>query len=485
MTDGQLNITNFIPPGPVSAAFLNDRSPLSAIMGPMGSAKTSTCIMKTAATAQETPPSRITGERLFKWGVIRNTFTDLKRTTMKSIEGWYGKNGQWGGGGSAIEPPFFKVGFRMPDGTVCRLWMDFVGLDTHNIEQLAKGWEISAAWMNEADLMSKDVLDMVDGRTGRYPGKQHCDLAWYGVIMDYNAPDVENYLYKIFEEDRVEGHTLFKQPSGLSPEAENIQNLPAGYYERIARGKEQWWIRRNIHSQYGFSREGEPVYGEYNDDFHCGGRVLLPEPNMVVKVDCDQDLNCACVLRQYMPNGQLRILDELYSNRGAKGLSEQLLQLLGTEKYRGVTVKGGLCDPAGEKLDGGDAVSWIDKFNQCMGWTGDAMLRGSSTNDPATCVSAMSARLKMNVDDAQPGVVISATCKILRKGFNSTYCFKKRTNGTTEDKPTKAKPVSDVHNAAQFSAMDDGGYEAAIGREKRRARAAGTGMKVAKVQVRL
>lgn len=217
-------------------------------MGPMGSAKTSTCIMKTAMIAQETPVSKINGERLFKWGVIRNTFADLKRTTMKSIENWYGSSGKWGGGGSAMEPPYFKVGFRLPDGTVCRMWLDFVGLDTHNIEQLAKGWEISAYWMNEADLMSRDVWEMVDGRTGRYPGAAHCELPWYGGIMDYNAPDTENYLYKLFEEEKAEGHLLFKQPGGLSSNAENIDNLPKGY-QRIAAGKSDWWVRRNVHNQ--------------------------------------------------------------------------------------------------------------------------------------------------------------------------------------------------------------------------------------------
>lgn len=479
---GHLNIQNFTPPGPVAAAFLNDRSSLSAIMGPMGSAKTSTCIMKTAAIAQAVPVSKLDGQRHCKWGVIRNTFTDLKRTTMKSIENWYGASGKWGGGGSAIEPPYFKVGFRLADGTICNLWMEFIGLDTHNIEQLAKGWEISGYWMNEADLMSKDVWDMVDARAGRYPGEMHCTLDWYGGIMDYNAPDTENWLYKLFEEEKHEGMTLFKQPGGLDAGAENLQNLVPGYYERLMRGKDEWWIRRNVHSRYGFSRDGKPIYSEYNDDFHCAGRELFPEPDLVVRVDFDQDLNCACVLRQSMPSGQLRFLDELSSDKGAKGLCDDLTKLIGSEKYRGIKVIGGQCDPAGLTPDGNDGVPWIDRVNQLMGWTGGERVTAADTNNPDTRITAVREKLKTNVADAQPGLYISSTCRVLRKGFNSDFCFKRKTGGY-DDKPTKAHPVSDIHDAAQYSALDDGGYQVAIGREGRSRRAGGSGMRKAKVEV--
>ena len=121
---------NFVPPGPVAKAFFLDRSAFAGLMGPMGSAKTSTCIMKLARIASEMPVSRITGERLCKIGVVRNTFADLKRTTMKSIEQWFPSSGVWGGGGSSSEPPFFKIGFgcRMRWPSVARfvIW-------THNI----------------------------------------------------------------------------------------------------------------------------------------------------------------------------------------------------------------------------------------------------------------------------------------------------------------------------------------------------------------
>lgn len=481
-----MNLLNFKSPGPVSSAFLNDRSPFSAIRGPMGSAKTSTCIMKTVNIASEMPVSRITGERLFKWGVVRDTLTNLKRTTMKSIESWFGTSGDWGGGGSSSEPPFFKAGFRLPDGTICRYWMEFVGLDTHNVEQLAKGWEVSGYWLNEGDLLPKDVKDMLDGRVGRYPGAQHCMPHWMGGIMDYNAPDVENWAYELFEELQPEGHVPFVQPGGLDPHAENLENLPPDYYQRMIIGKEDWWIRRNVHNLYGFSRDGKPVYMEYRDDYHCAPAPLMPVAGLVIRCDFDQGLHPACILRQSMPNGQLRVLDELYSDGGgAKGLTDDLKRLIGSSKYAGCRVIGGRCDPAANARDQNDAESWVDCVNRLMGWRGNDRVRVADTNAPDKRQAAVRHRLKTTVDDARPGLLISPTCRSLRKGFNSEYCFKRRVAaGGYADEPDKTKrPYADLHDALQYGALDDGGFEEIVGREKRRA--GGFGMRTAKVEVRV
>lgn len=481
-----MNILNYTPSGPVAQAFIADRSAFSGIRGPMGSGKTGASVMKSVAIAQEMPASRITGERMFKWGVVRDTLTNLKRTTMKSIEGWFGSSGEWGGGGSSSEPPYFKVGFRLPDGTICRYWLEFAGLDVHNIEQLAKGWELSGYWLNEGDLLPKDVKDMLDARIGRYPGAQHCLPVWKGGIMDYNAPDVENWTYKVFEEDDLPGHKMFVQPGGRDPRAENRVNLPADYYESMIVGKEDWWIRRNVDNLYGFSRDGKPVFMEYRDDYHCSPVPLLPVDGLPVRCDFDQGLHPACLLRQVMPNGQLRVLDELYSDGGgAKGITDDLKKLMGSQKYKGHRVVGGLCDPAAAARDANDAESWVDCVNRLMGWKGIEKVRVADTNAPDKRQSAVRYRLKTTVDDARPGLLISPTCRNLRKGFNSEYCFKRRpSSGGFADEPDKTKrPYADLHDALQYGALDDGGYEEVVGREKRRA--SGGGMRVAKVKVSL
>lgn len=474
----------WIPPGPVAQGFVDDRSFFSAIMGPMGSAKTSSCIQKLVKISCEQKPSLITGEREVKFGVIRDTLANMKRTTYKSIKQWFPKSGAWGGGGSSEEPPFFKAGFQLQDGTIARLHLDFVGLDEHNIEDIAKGWELTGYWLNEADLLSKDIKTYVDARVGRFPGALHGGCSWYGGIADYNAPDTENYLYEMLEEQKPEGHKLFKQPSGFSPNAENMKNLPEGYYTRMAIGKEKWWVRRNIENNYGFSREGEPVFEQYNDEFHCGGRTLEAVRGIQIVCYADAALRPAMVFTQTMANGQKRILSEIYINGGAKQLGEAALEHLG-KFYPGLSFRGGTVDPAADKRSENDseAENYIETLNRAMNLSGADRFRPAPTNDPTKRQDAVKHYLTTMVGSAEPALLVSARAIVARKGFNSTYRFKKRANGQTEDKPEKLHPVSDVHDAIQYFALDDGGYEIVSATESRQARRAGNHMRQAKMAV--
>ncbi len=483
-----MQLPSYIAPGPVAAAFIADRSAFSGIMGPMGSAKTSSCIEKSKSITLEQRPSLITGERLVKIGVIRDTLANMKRTTFKSIEQWFPQGAKWGGGGSALEPPYCKIGFKLPDGTVARLWLDFVGLDVHNIEQLAKGWEITGYWLNEGDLLAPEVKDYVDARCGRYPGKMHGGCTWYGGFADYNAPDDQNYLYKLLEEQKPEGHKLFKQPSGFSPQAENLANLPEGYYTRMAVGKEDWWVRRNIENRYGYSREGQPVYDGYNDDLHCV-RDLAAVPGLPIVCYADAALRPAMIFTQSPAGGQKRILGEIYISGGAKQLGEAAGAYC-AKHFPRFSIRGGFIDPAADKRDenDSDAENYIATLNRAMNLQGADRFRPAPTNDPAKRQDAVKFYLGRNVGAGHPALVVSSKAPVARKGFNSTYRFKKRANGEVEDKPEKSHPVSDIHDAIQYYALDDGGYEAITATEHRKqaatSRGFGQGQRTATVKVR-
>ena len=470
----------FNPPGPVAAAFFADRSEVSAIMGPMGSGKTTAILMKILNLAAEPRVSPIADKRFpgkkvryTKVGVVRETSTNLKRTTIKSIKTWFGEGGpgmRWFGGGSSPEPLSFQVNFALNDGTVVDLVFEFIGLDGNNIEDLAKGWEITHYWLNEGDLLAPDIKDFLDGRIGRYPSKVHGGASFYCGLLDYNAPDTDNYLYKLYEEIRPEGHRLFKQPGGRSAGAENTQNLPPGYYERMIRGKKKWWIRRNVDSQYGFSREGEPVYEDYNDDFHCSAYDLPAVEGLPIKLYADAETHPAVIFSQTMPNGQRRILGEVYIRGGAKQLGAACLQYA-AEHFPAARLVGGTVDPSADRMDAKDSdlKNWLDTLSDAMGLTGGARFTKAPTNDPSKRTSAVDDLLTTVIDGAKPAILISPRAKITRKGFNSDYCFKKRANGTIDDKPTKAHPASDVHDAIQYFALDDGGYEKTMVRERRAA----------------
>lgn len=479
-------------PGPVALAFANDRSEVSAIMGPQGSGKTSTVLQKFVRMCAEQAKSPRDGKRYTKVGVVRETQTNLKRTTIKSIKNWFGKKGRWYGGGASMEPLSFEVQFKLPDQSIAVLVFEFIGLDGANIEDLAKGWEITHYWLNEGDLLDPEVKTFLDARIGRYPAKIDGGCTHYCGVIDFNAPDTENYLYKLFEEDKPEGHKLFKQPGGRSPNAENIQNLPAGYYERMVRGKEKWWIRRNIDSQYGFSREGDPVYEDYRDDFHCASYDLMPVDGLPLVVYCDAALHPAAVFTQTMPNGQRRILDEVYLVGGAVQLGEAIRSYAAKKwpdhKFDQIEIIGGYVDPSAGKRSDNDIEddNWIEKLNRTMNLKGAKRFRAAPTNDPSMRQDAVKNLLTGLVDGGQPMLLISPAAKITRKGFNSDYRFKKRANGDREDRPEKKHPVSDVHDAIQYFALDEGGYEEVSAKEvRKRHRMDSSKPKQAKMAVKL
>jgi hypothetical protein len=482
---------NFVPPGAVASAFMLCLDVFAAIMGPVGSGKTFCAIQKLINTAALQPRSPVDGVRYSKILVVRDEYPLLYKTTIPSWWKVFPKSaGEWTGseGRSATH----HLRFRIQDGSIMDLQVLFIAIGEQSIEDVARGFEFNMAWLNEADRLSRDVLMWIYSRIvqGRYPGLPHVAAAdcVKQIIADYNAPDTENYLYKLFEEgDTPPGYRLFKQPGGLHPNAENRAHVTRESYEAMAATQPDWFVRRMVHNQYGYSRDGKPVYTEYRDDFHASSDVLMPVRDLPVRVDFDQGLHPACLLRQNMPDGQLRWLDELYSDGGAVDLCDQLRRLIGSAKYAGCRVIGGKGDPMIVTRSGNDAESWADVVNRLMGWTGHSRLMPAQTNDPDKRQGVVRYRLKTNTATGQPGLLVSSTCKIIRKGFNSTYRFKAvmGRQGEYRDIPDKIFPVADLHDAGQYGAMDDGGFEEVVGRVARGRGAFGSKSFKARVEVRV
>ena len=422
------------------------------------------------------PRSKIDGVRYTKALFVRETFRQLEGTTIPSWWSWIPKDqGTWSGGrGSAAQ---HHLRFRLPDNSIVDLVAMFEALGDQNVEAIFRGKEFNLLNLNEADTLAPDVLSqgLIRIMQGRYPGEKHVDpsKAIKQVNGDYNAPDVENYLYKL-SQDHPSNYKFFRQPGGMDSNAENRKRATLESYitmeqSLIAQGRADL-ARRMIHNEYGYTRDGKPVYPEYKDSFHASDDEIKPVQGLIVRVDFDQGLHPAAILRQKLPHGQVIILDELYSEAGADGLCKDLKRLIGSSKYSGVRVIGGFVDPAAAARSGNDTESWVDCINRLMGWSGHERVRLAPTNEPAKRQGAVRYRLTTMVSGGKPALLISFTCKVLRKGFNSSYCFKRKRGGGSDayvDAPTKDKPVSDVHDALQYGCLDEGGYEEVVGREKR------------------
>lgn len=241
---------------PTLADFMVSDAFVRAVVGPVGSGKSSACVVELLrrAVAQAPGPD---GVRRTRWVVVRNTYGQLRDTTRKTFEQWIPSEwGQW------HEQQFsWRIdGKRLPDGTTLDCEVLFRALDRPEDVKKLLSLELTGAYINEAREVPRHVLDVLTSRVGRYPSKAQGGPTWFGVWLDTNPWHVGHWGYRLFSLDRPEGHALFEQPGGRSAEAENIDNLPPGYYARICHGKDAEWIAEYVDSKYPDSDRGS-IYG--------------------------------------------------------------------------------------------------------------------------------------------------------------------------------------------------------------------------------
>jgi hypothetical protein len=195
------------------------------------------------------------GVRDTRWVVVRNTYRELDDTTRKTFDQWLGAYGTW------RESDFaFEIDKPLSDGTRVRAEILFRALDKPQDVKKLLSLEITGAYVNELREVPKVILDGLTMRVGRYPAKVEGGPSWFGVWADTN-PWAESSEYAELFQSAPEGFALFRQPSGLSPEAENRENLPPRYYERMCAGKDSSWIDEYVHGKNPRADKGS-VYGE-------------------------------------------------------------------------------------------------------------------------------------------------------------------------------------------------------------------------------
>jgi len=256
---------------PTILKFAQDDSFIRGLCGPFGSGKSSGCVTEIIrrAMAQEPGPD---GVRRTRWAVIRNTYRQLEDTTIKTFMDWvpHEKLGNYRKG----DHTYVIDKLRAPDGGKVEIEVLFRALDRPDQVDNLLSLELTGAWVNEAREVPKTIIDALGGRVGRYPSKINGGATWYGIFMDTNPPDDDSWWFKLFEENRPENCAIFKQPAGDGPDAENLPNLPTNYYQNISVGKDPDWIKVYVKGQYGYVKEGKPVYSEYNDSIHTTEKAV-------------------------------------------------------------------------------------------------------------------------------------------------------------------------------------------------------------------
>ncbi|HEX7013172.1 MAG TPA: hypothetical protein VF161_10505 [Steroidobacteraceae bacterium] len=235
--------------GPVADAFFHNLGYVDAIMGPVGSGKSSVCARKLMALAGAQRRSPIDGVRYSRWVIARNTYPELKSTTIKTWLEWF------------PEHLFGKMRWDVPithhvrvvddeDGSQVDAEFMFLSLDKEADVKKLLSLEITGAWVNEAREVPIEVIEGLILRVGRYPPKRHGGPSWSGLLLDTNPPPEGHWYYTKSEENTPDGWRFFRQPGALiekrdrlgnviayepNPAAENVHNQPLGY---------EYWLRQ-------------------------------------------------------------------------------------------------------------------------------------------------------------------------------------------------------------------------------------------------
>jgi hypothetical protein len=467
---------------PTLAAFLSCSDFVRLVQGPYGSGKSSVCIVEILLRAQEQEPGAA-GVRHSRFALVRNTYRELEDTTRKTFEQWVPSElCEW-------NEKDFVCTIRFGD-VECECL--FRALDRPEHIKKLKSLELTGAYLNEISELPKGVIDALTSRVGRFPSMKDGGSTWSGIWGDTNPPDDDHWLFKTFEEgddakggddetplptriientytlpdgtEQVVRWRLFKQPSGLSAEAENIPKLTPGYYQRQCLGKDEDWINVFVHGRYGFVKSGKPIWPQYRDDVHC--RPVTPRPGAELLLGMDFGLTPAAVLGQRDPaTKQLQIFDELVSeDLGAVTFARELARKIKSE-YPGRPVRG-FGDPAGEQRS---QVDERTPFNVVQ--AAGLPVVPAPTNDYRLRVEAVSGLLTRLTMTATPAFVVDPRCKVLRKALASGYCRERLKVAGDErfrDAPIKNR-FSHVAEALQYLCVGEGEDRAAVyGAETRR-----------------
>lgn len=438
------------------AAFMRDDSFVRCLMGPVGSGKSTACCVEILRRACETPPG-LDGVRRSRAVVIRNTYPELRDTTIKTFKEWVPEQlGKW-----KVSENTFILDFVAEDGVPVYCEVLFRALDTPDDVRSLLSLELTFAYINEAREIEKAVLKLLLTRLRRYPAPRSLapgQTYWSGLWMDTNPPDDDHHLYKRFEEDRPKGNKLFRQPSGRAPEAENLENLkPTGreYYAEIVENNKDdpEFVKVYVDGEYGSPKDGRPVYPEFHSHVHVTD-TFDADPAQDIVIGMDFGLTPAATLMQRARDGQLQVFDEFVSeDMGARTFADELVKYIKL-KYPQRAVRGH-GDPAGDERSPHDGVT------TCFDVVRAAGIRDfgpASTNDPVVRREAVALNLKRMTMTARPGLVIHPRCKTLIKGMNGRYCYRRLQVVGREkyaDKPEKNK-YSHVCEALQYGCVGEG-----------------------------
>lgn len=439
---------------PTISRFIKSRALIKGIIGPFGSGKSVGCVMGLASLAAMQEPSA-DGVRHSRFAVIRNTYRQLQDTTMNTVFDWF-PNGYAG----KYRPSEHRYILEYGD---IKSELLFRALDRPEDVDNLLSLELTGAWLNEYREIPFDVLVNLLGRVGRYPGDKKARMRT--IMMDTNPPPMGSPWYDLFEEsldpaveaalsralaNSVDGDRplleLFRQPGGKDENAENLENLPEGYYDTMIAlnaDKGDDWVNVHVHAQYGPDPSNLPVFPQYRASLHAPDPFVYKlNPGAQVYIGMDFGRTPACVLCQQMPNLRWAVFAEVVTENCT---TEEFVPKLDALLHRwGLTKEDVMIfgDPAGGYGTEQDRRTSFDILRQ------NGYVVHAGAKSPEVRLGAIRGLLSTLIEGVPALVINKAECPTLARGFASEYKYSRNQEGEMKPEPRKNK-YSHPHDALQ------------------------------------
>jgi hypothetical protein len=476
---------------PTSARFHASNKVVRGLMGPVGNGKTVACVNEMHRLAVMQQPNS-EGVRKTRWAIIRNTYPELRTTTLNTFKQWIPEHLC-----PITTSPLITgtLRYKHKDNTKVEAEFLFLALDRDEDVKKLLSLELTGAFCNEARELPYSVIKACRERIGRYPAKvdgYDCEepCTRKALIMDTNPPDDDHWWYQLAEEGCLRANTsaeakravseifdFFRAPSPLiktdqgyseNPKAENIDNLPGGYqyyYDMIA-GNTEDHINVMIMGNYGMIKDGKLVYNNYNDRVHCPEKPLAIIEGLGIGVGWDFGLTPAVAFGQLTETGQFRVFAELVTeDMDVRTFARDIVKPFIQRNFHGMEIEFSYGDPSGNNRGEGDGRSAIgilnDDYDDIEPLNMGFITEKAPTNDPTKRIDAVSVFMGRMVN-GEPAYQLSKSCKMLRKAKNGGYRYKKMNVAGNEhkyhEKPDKNR-YSHISDAEQYLALGfAGGY---------------------------
>lgn len=445
---------NFVyePDGEVLERYLWSRHKLTIIQGPIGSGTSTASCMRIWLQACEQEPD-FDGVRRTRWIVTRDTYKELRETTVKTWLEWFPEN-EWGVF-MRSEPAMhqlrkYKGGAWVlrdhpsGDGTKVDCEVIFLAIpDADVAEAVLASYEITGFFRNEGQFCEKAVIDELLSRCSRYPSmKNGPGATWFGGFVDMNAPVEGHWIpymrgdlpvpSELSDEEKGEFEKpdeweFLVQPPGLievrgedgkvkyqpNPAAENQSNLRETYLEKI-RGKPKAWIDRRVQNKVGLYVHGKPVYPTFSETEHVLARPMLPATGVPITVGLDFGRDPAAVFMQNI-NGMWVALSELPGdNESAEKFAPRVKQHL-ARFYPGHKAEF-FGDPRGADGTQATETTAYDVFRA----QGMLIYPATTDNNPEMRRSTFD-----RVLERRNGFRVNPACLVLKTGMAGGYHYEK------------------------------------------------------------